>query len=153
MTWCKDHIVKLNLFNLPKKRHLIYPAQKRDFSNLLKLDTSRFTHMTYGFDSRFVQELFLGARKLERENSFRSIVTVSNKKTHLAVFETCLFRVYLRNHLSYKKVIYIYLHPCLKSFQMKKDGNRCKKPFYSSSDSGDIREKYIFQKQVDVFFY
>ena len=27
-----------------------------------------------------------------------SFTTVSNKKTHLAVFETCVFRVYLRNH-------------------------------------------------------
>ena len=38
--------------------------------------------------------------------------TVSNKYTHLADFETCVFRVYPRNHLSYKKVIYIYLNPC-----------------------------------------
>ena len=45
--------------------------------------------------------------------------TVSNKYVHLAVFEICVFRVYLRNHLRYKKVIYIYLHPCLKSFQIK----------------------------------
>ena len=42
------------------------------------------------------------------------VATVRNKNTHLAVF-----RGYLRNHLSYKKVIYIYLHPCPKSFQMK----------------------------------
>ena len=42
---------------------------------------------------------------------------MSNKKTHLAVFQTCVFRVYLRNHLSYKKVISIYLHPRLKRFQ------------------------------------
>ena len=48
------------------------------------------------------------------------LATVSNKNTHLADFETCVFRGYLRNHLSYKKVFYIYLHPCLKSFQMKK---------------------------------
>ena len=33
--------------------------------------------------------------------------SVTKKKTHLAVFETCIFRVYLRNYLSYKKVIYI----------------------------------------------
>ena len=44
--------------------------------------------------------------------------TVSNK--NLADFETYVFRGYLRNHLSYKKVFYIYLHSCLKSFQMKK---------------------------------
>ena len=35
-------------------------------------------------------------------------------------FWNMCFRGYLRNHLSYKKVFYIYLHPCLKSFQMKK---------------------------------
>ena len=29
---------------------------------------------------------------------------VSNKKTHLADFETCTFRVYLWNHLSYKRL-------------------------------------------------
>ena len=46
--------------------------------------------------------------------------TVSNKNTHLADFETFVFRGYLRNHLSYKKVFNIYLHPYLKSFKMKK---------------------------------
>ena len=50
-----------------------------------------------------------------------SIRTASNKNTHLDVFETCNFRVYLRNPLSYKNVIYIYLHPCLKSFQINED--------------------------------
>ena len=44
--------------------------------------------------------------------------TVSNEKTHLDVFKICPFRVYLRNLLSYKKVIYIYVHSCLKSFQI-----------------------------------
>ena len=47
--------------------------------------------------------------------------TVSNQNTHLPVFEICVFRVYLRNHLSYKKVFYIYLHLCLKNFPMKKE--------------------------------
>ena len=55
---------------------------------------------------------------------------MSNKNTHLADFETSVFRGYLRNHLSYKKVIYIYLHPCRKSFQMKKD----LKPVTKSAD-------------------
>ena len=33
----------------------------------------------------------------------------SNKKTHLADFTICVFRVYLRNHLSYKKKsIYLF---------------------------------------------
>ena len=44
--------------------------------------------------------------------------TMCNKKTYLADFETWVFRVYLRNRLSYKKVIYIYSHPCLKSFKI-----------------------------------
>ena len=47
--------------------------------------------------------------------------TVSNKNTHLADFETCVFRGYIRNQLSYKKVFNIYLHRCLKSFQMKNE--------------------------------
>ena len=51
--------------------------------------------------------------------------TVSNKNAHLTDFETCVFHGYLRNHLSYKKVIYIYLHPFLKSFQMKKEFFKC----------------------------
>ena len=33
-----------------------------------------------------------------------------------------------------------------------KDANRCWKLFYSSSDSGDIREKHKFQNQLDVYF-
>ena len=45
--------------------------------------------------------------------------TVRNKNTHLPAFETCVFRVCLRNHLRYKKVSYFYLHPCQKSFQIK----------------------------------
>ena len=49
-----------------------------------------------------------------------TLYTVSNKKTHLVDWETCVFRVNLRNQFSYKKVIYIYLHPRLMSFQMKK---------------------------------
>ena len=48
------------------------------------------------------------------------MATVRNKNTHLPVFEVCVFRVYLWNHLNYEKFIYIYLHSCLKSFQMKK---------------------------------
>ena len=38
------------------------------------------------------------------EWAFNFFRTVSNKNTHLAVFKTSVFRVYLRNHLSYKKV-------------------------------------------------
>ena len=48
-------------------------------------------------------------------------ITVSDKNTHLPVFKLCVFRVYLRNHFTYKKVISIYLHPCLKSFHLKKE--------------------------------
>ena len=35
--------------------------------------------------------------------------TVSNKNTHLADFETCAFRGYFWNHLSYKKVLFASL--------------------------------------------
>ena len=35
--------------------------------------------------------------------------TVSNKKTHLAVFETCVFRVHLRNHKSYLHLSAIFM--------------------------------------------
>ena len=51
---------------------------------------------------------------------FYDYIRVSNKKPHLADFETCVFRGYLRNHLSYKKVFNVYLHPFLKSFLMEK---------------------------------
>ena len=44
----------------------------------------------------------------DKMNLFTSSDTESNKNTHLADFETCVFREYLRNHLSYKKVFYIY---------------------------------------------
>ena len=37
-----------------------------------------------------------------RLSKIRAVHTVSNKKTHLADFETCAFCVNLRNHLSYK---------------------------------------------------
>ena len=50
---------------------------------------------------------------------------MSNKKTHLADFEICAFRVYLRNHLSYKKVIYIYLSEEL-SNPVTKSADICK---------------------------
>ena len=65
-------------------------------------------------------------RKVDKSENRQFLVygkvlhTVSNKNIHLPVFEICVFRGYLRNHLSSKKVFYIYLHPCLKSFQMKK---------------------------------
>ena len=35
--------------------------------------------------------------------------TMSNKKIHLADFETYVFRVYLWNHVSYRKVINVYV--------------------------------------------
>ena len=73
-------------------------------------------------DSRTTQPLkvFLGSKISAKEMFSLVSYTVSNKNTNLADFETCVFRGYLRNHLSYKKHYKIYLHPCLKSFQMKK---------------------------------
>ena len=38
--------------------------------------------------------------------------TVNNKKTHTTGFSTLRFPVYLRNRLSYKKTIYIFLGVC-----------------------------------------
>ena len=58
--------------------------------------------------------------------------TVSNKKTHLAGFETCVFRVYLRN---------IYLHPCLQSFQIKKNFSN------PVSKSAEINKKIVLPEK------
>ena len=44
---------------------------------------------------------------------YKTPITVSSKNTHLPDFETCVFRGYLRNHLSYKKVIYVHLFAAL----------------------------------------
>ena len=67
----------------------------------------------------------------------------NKKKPHLADFETCVFHVYLRNHLSYKNVFHIYVHPCLKSFQIKKE-------FFKSGHKNQlIHAKMMFcQKKV-----
>ena len=78
-----------------------------------------------------------------REN--RYVRTVSNKITHLAVFEAFVFRVYLQIHLCYKKLFYIYLHPCLKSFQMKKQS------FKSGPKSADIYEKTVLPEKSRLF--
>ena len=49
---------------------------------------------------------------------------LSNKKNHLAVFETCVFRGYLRNHLSYNKIL-TYLRLCWKIiFQIRSQNPR-----------------------------
>ena len=54
--------------------------------------------------------------------SFKMNDLQSVTKIHIYLFlKYVFFRVYLRNHLSYKKVFYIYLHPCMKTFQMKKN--------------------------------
>ena len=47
--------------------------------------------------------------------------TVNNKKTHPPVFQHFVFLVNLRNRLSYKKYIYIFLHLFLKRFQLKQE--------------------------------
>ena len=57
----------------------------------------------------------------EGMNTISVSYTVSNKNTHLAAFQNNVFRINLRNYLSYKKVIYIYLHPHLKNFQITKE--------------------------------
>ena len=69
---------------------------------------------------RSTLDLYLRSVQGGRQIGGRLRFTESNKNTYLADFETCVFCGYLRNHLGYKKVIYIHLHPCLKSFRMKK---------------------------------
>ena len=57
--------------------------------------------------------------------------TVSNKKTHLANFETLVFRVYLRNHLSYKKS---YLHLFTYLFEELSDKKKFSNPVTKSAE-------------------
>ena len=49
------------------------------------------------------------------------VITVDNKKTNPPVFQPFVFPVYLLNRLSYKKHVYIFLHPFLKSFQLEQE--------------------------------
>ena len=41
---------------------------------------------------------------------------MNNKKTHPPVFQPFIFLTYLRNHLSYRKILYIFSYLCPKSF-------------------------------------
>ena len=88
--------------------HIFYQL-KHQLTNYTPVYTIKFYHFPY-----FVE--------LTEKNlyNYPFRYAVSNKNTHLADFETCVFRGYFRNHLSYKKILQIYLRPCLKSFQMKK---------------------------------
>ena len=88
--------------------HIFYQL-KHQLTNYTPVYTIKFYHFPY-----FVE--------LTEKNlyNYPFRYAVSNKNTHLADFETCVFRVYLRNQFSHKKVFNIYLHPCLKSFQIKK---------------------------------
>ena len=87
-------------------------------------------------------------------------ITVSNKNTHLADFETCVFRGFLRNHLSYKRVTYIYMHPCLKSFQIKKNIFEIRsqnqliftKTLFCQKKVSYWKKSAKFQNQLDVYF-
>ena len=48
--------------------------------------------------------------------------TVDNKKKHIPlVFQPFFFPVYLRNRLSYKKSVFIFLYPFLNSFQLEQE--------------------------------
>ena len=49
-----------------------------------------------------------------------ALATVDNKKTHPPLFQP-FFPVYLRNHLSYKSYIYIFLYSFVKSFQLEQE--------------------------------
>ena len=72
--------------------------------------------------------------------------TVSNKKTHLPDFETFVFRVYLRNHLSYKKVLYILSRNIVKITEIWRFWEIRKNP-----KTGDIRKKYHFWEVNQTF--
>ena len=104
------------------------------FIRCLILWTSKVTFKTVLFTNILIRveiktdlhciSFIVQAQKISISNSYfvRNRVHVQSvtKSTHLPLFEICFFRVYLRNHLNYEKNIYIYLHSCLKSFQMKK---------------------------------
>ena len=97
---------------------LIFAQTSQALSPQIQYDQYKLVRMfTSGVqDQRALYDYLIPSKS--NVSSYRS--TVSNKNTHLADFETCLFRGYLRNHLSCRKVFNIYLHPCLKSFQMTK---------------------------------
>ena len=70
-----------------------------------------------------------GPWKNKHRISFHAILpyTVYNKKHIPPVFQPFVFPIYLRNRLSYKKSIYIFLYYFLKSFQLEKE-------FFKSDD-------------------
>ena len=114
-TWtCLRHAYFLPTVNNKKIHSPVF--QPFDFpvylQNLLSYKPRLFDHFVH-----CIGLLYFRGKKHLKNNKY----TVINKKTHRAVFETCVFRIYLQNHLRYKKVILICLHPCLKSFQMKKE--------------------------------
>ena len=59
--------------------------------------------------------------KFRQNCSYFQLQWVTTKTNLAKTAKTCGFRVYLRNHLSKKKIIYISSHPCLKSFQLNKE--------------------------------
>ena len=69
-----------------RPRLIMFRFRKTRFCNTLN-----FERLNCGTDIKLLKQ--------------RKKTTVNNKKTHLADFETCVFRVYPRNHFSYKKVI------------------------------------------------
>ena len=71
-------------------------------------------------------------------------------KKHVSpVFQPYVFPEYLRNRLSYKKSIYIFLYQFLKSSPLK---DELFKSDDTISGSGDIREKRKVEKQGNMFF-
>ena len=66
-------------------------------------DECTFILLTHGFRKEFIviwTSLANHYRSRKITSPENVAVTVSNKKTHLADFERCVFAVYLRNHLS-----------------------------------------------------
>ena len=87
--------------------------------------------------------------------------TVSNKNTHLAVFETWSFSRISPEPLELQKSCLHLLHPCLKSFQKKKIGSRNQLifaktlfcwPDLKNCGSGAICKKHKFQKTARCVF-
>ena len=96
---------KMSLWSMFKKRQsAVFEGKCRQFRNsseCLKTHCAANNWPIWNLDPKGAKR----SVKIWVTNFYESFCkyTVSNKNTHLANFETCVFRGYLRNHLSYKK--------------------------------------------------
>ena len=74
-----------------------------------------------------------------------SYPTVSNKKTQIAVFETCVFRLYLRNHLNSKKISLYFKSGHKISWYLQKRCFARKKVNYQKKSAILKKSKTFFQ--------